>query len=224
MEALLRWQHPELGILAPHDFIPLAEKTGLIVPIGEWVLRTACRQNRAWQDAGFPPIQMGINLSVRQLQSPNFIDIVRDILQETGLAPQWLSLEIKETIFIQNVDFIRSVLWELQKLGVRICMDDFGTGYSSLSYLKRFPFHTLKIDHTFIQELEANSPDLAIISAVISLASYLNISVVAEGIEREEQLQLLQGIQCHQMQGYLFSMPVAAGEATKLLAQPDNLL
>ena len=221
MEALLRWKHPQLGLISPREFIPLAEETGLIVPIGEWVLATACQQNRTWQVAGLSPVQLAVNLSPRQLQHPNLVKVVARTLEETGLDPQWLELEITETTLIQNIDSARSLLWELRRLGVHISMDDFGTGYSSLGYLKKFPFHTLKIDQTFVKDLEGNPQDLAIISAVIALAGHLNLRVVAEGVELQQQLELLQRLQCNRMQGYLFSKPLPAAEATNLLHHSD---
>ncbi|MBW4576677.1 MAG: EAL domain-containing protein [Aphanothece sp. CMT-3BRIN-NPC111] len=217
MEALLRWQHPELGLVPPGQFIPLAEETGLIVPIGEWVLRAACAQNKAWQDAGFSPVRMAINLSPRQFQQANLIALVAQVLSETGLAPEYLELEITETTVMQNVEFVSAMLYDFQKMGVHISMDDFGTGYSSLSYLKKFPFHTLKIDQSFVRELMDNPQDTAIISAVITLGRGLNLRVVAEGVETKEQLELLRSLQCEQMQGYLFSPPLRVEDATQFL-------
>lgn len=219
MEALLRWQHPEQGLIPPAQFIPLAEQTGLIVPIGEWVLRTACAQNKVWQDAGFSELRMGVNLSPRQFQEPNLVELVAHVLSETGLAPEYLELEITETTVMQNLDFATSMLDDLQEMGVHISMDDFGTGYSSLGYLKKFPFHTLKIDRSFIGDLTDNPQDKAIISAVLALARGLNLRVVAEGVETYEQKELLRSLECEQMQGYLFSRPLKAEDATKLLHQ-----
>ena len=218
MEALLRWEHPETGLLPPKDFIPLAEETGLIAPIGEWALERACRQNRLWQDDGLPPIQVAVNLSVRQFQSQNLDEVVANILEKTGLAPQWLELEITETLFIEHEEIIAKILRKLQRLGVHISMDDFGTGYSSLNYLKKFPFQTLKIDQAFVRDLQENSQDLAIISSIIQLANHLNLSVIAEGVESPEQCKLLRDIRCERMQGYLFSKPLPVEKATKLLA------
>ncbi len=219
MEALLRWQHPELGLVPPGQFIPLAEETGLIVPIGEWVLKTACAQNRVWQEAGFSELRVAVNLSPRQFQQPNLVTCVARILSETGLAPEFLELEITESTVMQNVDFTRAMLGELQEMGVSISMDDFGTGYSSLSYLKKFPFHTLKIDRSFVRDLKDNPQDTAIISAVIALGCGLNLRVVAEGVENIEQLELLRRLECEQMQGYLFSRPLTAQDATQLLQE-----
>ena len=219
MEALLRWEHPEMGLLSPKDFIPLAEETGLIAPIGEWVLEKACLQNRIWQENGLPPIQIAVNLSVRQFQSQNLDEIVAKVLEKTGLAPQWLELEITETLFIEHEEMTAQILGRLQQLGVHISMDDFGTGYSSLNYLRKFPFQTLKIDQAFVRDLQENSQDLAIIASIIQLASHLNLSLIAEGVELEEQCELLRDIRCERMQGYLFSKPLPAEKATKLLAQ-----
>ena len=217
IEALVRWQHPELGLVPPETFIPLAEENGLIVPINEWVLRTACSQNKVWQEAGISPLRIAVNLSPRQFQQPNLVATVAWILEETGLAPQCLELEITETIIIQNVDFARMMLLDLQAMGIHISMDDFGTGYSSLGYLKKFPFHTLKLDQSFIEELTDNPQDKAIISAVIALGHALNLRVVAEGVETQEQFELLRSLHCEQIQGYLFSRPLCVEDATKFL-------
>lgn len=217
IEALVRWQHPELGLVPPETFIPLAEENGLIVPINEWVLRTACSQNQAWQDAGISSLRVAVNLSPRQFQQPNLVATVAWILEETGLAPHFLDLEITETIIIQNVDVARTMLSDLKAMGIHITMDDFGTGYSSLGYLKKLPFHTLKLDQSFIEELADDSQDKAIISAVIALGHGLNLRVVAEGVETQEQLELLRSLHCEQIQGYLFSRPLPVEEATKFL-------
>lgn len=220
MEALVRWQHPELGLVSPGQFIPLAEENGLIVPIGEWVLRTACAQNKAWQDAGFSPLRVAVNLSPRQFQQPNIVGKVAQALEETGLLAQFLELEITETTIMQNVDFASDILRDLQALGVHISIDDFGTGYSSLSYLKKFSFDKLKIDRSFVRDLTDKPEDTAIISAVITLGRGLNLKVVAEGVETREQLELLRSLQSEEMQGYLFSQPLTAEDATKFLDNP----
>ncbi|MFB2922986.1 EAL domain-containing protein [Aerosakkonema funiforme] len=220
MEALVRWRHPELGLVSPGQFIHLAEENGLIVPIGEWVLRTACAQNKAWQNAGFSPLRVAVNLSPRQFQQPNIASRVAMVLEETGLDPQYLELEITETTIMQNLDFASEMLRDLQTLGVYISIDDFGTGYSSLGYLKKFPFDKLKIDQSFVRDLKDNPQDIAIISAMITLGRGLNLKVVAEGVETREQLELLRSLQSEEMQGYLFSQPLAVEEATNLLHNP----
>lgn len=217
MEALIRWHHPTLGLVSPRKFIPLAEETGLIVPIGEWVLRTAVEQNKAWQRAGLPPIRVAVNLSARQFQQTNLVETVRLVLAETGLLPHFLELEITESTIMENVDKARTYMRDLHGLGVHMTMDDFGTGYSSLGYLKKFPFHTLKIDQSFVRDLRDEPQDTAIISAVIALGRGLNLSIVAEGVETEEQLELLQSLDCQEMQGHLFSRPIAAEDATIFL-------
>ncbi|MBL0389368.1 EAL domain-containing protein [Tumebacillus sp. ITR2] len=217
MEALVRWQHPELGLVSPGQFIPLAEETGLIVPIGDWVLETACRQNKAWQDAGYPPMHVAVNLSARQFQSPGLTERVREVLEETGLESQYLELEITESITMHDIDFTISVLRELSAMGTLISIDDFGTGYSSLNYLKHFPINTLKIDQSFVREIAIDPYNAAIVTTVIYLAQNLKLKVIAEGVETEEQLSYLREHQCDEMQGYLFSRPVPAEEFEKLL-------
>ncbi|MEP0856284.1 EAL domain-containing protein [Trichocoleus sp. DQ-U1] len=217
VEALLRWQHPKFGLVSPGIFIPLAEETGLIVPIGEWVLKTACAQNKAWHDAGIADLQVAVNLSARQFQEPDLVKMVTRVLEETGLEAQFLELEITETITMQNVEFTRKTLSELHRLGVYISLDDFGTGYSSLTYLKKFPFHTLKIDKSFVRDLTSDPNDAAIITAIAALGKVLNLRLVAEGVETEAQKDFLQNLQCEQMQGYFFWRPQAAEEITKIL-------
>lgn len=216
MEALLRWQHPELGLILPSTFIPLAEETGLIVPICEWVLQTACAQNKIWQEA-VPSLRLSINLSARQFQQPKLDKIIAQVLQETRLEPRFLELEITETTAMQDVDFTRAMLHTLHQMGVHLAIDDFGTGYSSLSYLKQFPFNTIKLDQSFIQDLTTNPKDAAIATAIIALGQGLNLRVVAEGVTTKEQLDYLRSLQCEEVQGYLFSPPLPAEEVTKLL-------
>ncbi|BAZ16981.1 diguanylate cyclase/phosphodiesterase [Calothrix sp. NIES-4071] len=218
MEALLRWQHSGLGIISPTKFIPLAEETGQIIPIGEWVLRTACTQTKYWQKAlAMPSLSIAVNLSARQFQQPNLVDMVQQILIETELAPECLELEITEGIAMQNIDLTKDILNELHRMGVSISIDDFGTGYCSLAYIKNFPIHTLKIDKSFVRDLATNRHDAAITSAIIALAHGLNMNVVAEGVETEEQRRLLQVLDCELMQGFLFSRAISAADATKLL-------
>lgn len=217
MEALLRWYHAELGYISPANLIPLAEKTDLIIPISEWVLRTACHQNQLWQQAGLPNIPIAVNLSPRQFQQPNLVKLIEQTLSETGLEPHLLELEITETTIMQNVELARQVLNELREMGVQISMDDFGTGYSSLSYLQKFPFHTLKIDRAFVQTLQDNPKDTAIISAIISLGQSFHLRVVAEGVETSEQLELLKRLHCQEIQGYWFSRPLRSEDAIEFL-------
>ncbi len=218
MEALVRWQHPEFGEISPRVFIPLAEENGLIVPIGEWVLRTACAQNKAWQVAKLQPMRVAVNLSGRQFQQPHLVETVSQILAETQLESRYLELEITETIAMQNVDFTTSTLRDLQLMGVHIAMDDFGTGYSSLGYLRQFPLNTIKIDQSFIRDLTIDT-NAAIVSAVIALGRGLNLSVVAEGVETHDQLAALRSLNCEAIQGYLFSQPMTVAEADRFLPQ-----
>jgi diguanylate cyclase (GGDEF)-like protein len=219
MEALVRWRHPEKGIVPPAEFIPLAEETGLILPIGEWVLRTACAQTKAWQAEGMVPILIAVNLSARQLQNQNLVEIVKQALSETGLAPHYLELELTESVLMQNLEANSASLEKLHAMGVEIAIDDFGTGYSSLSYLKRFPISSLKIDRSFVRDLTTDSDDQAIVKAIITLARSLKRKVVAEGVETEEQLSILRSLDCDEMQGYLFSKPLPAEDAGKLLKE-----
>lgn len=218
MEALLRWDNPELGRVDPAEYIPIAEETGLIVQIGEWVLRTACSQNKTWQDAGLPPLHIAVNLSARQFLQGNIVETVSSILLETGLAPEWLDLEMTETI-MQNSDTAIQLLCELRDMGVQISLDDFGTGYSSLSYLKRMPIHTLKIDQSFVKDISTDSDNTAIAAAIIAMAHTLKLKVIAEGVETGEQLACLQGMRCDQMQGYLFSRPLPPREFENILRE-----
>lgn len=219
MEALIRWQHPQWGLVSPDDFIPVAEDTGLIVSIGEWVLRTACAQNKAWQDAGYPPMRINVNLSARQFQQANLVQTIAGILEDTQLNPRWLGLEITESVAMKDVEFTGKMLFELRKMGITIAIDDFGTGYSSLSYLKRLPIDMIKIDRSFIRDISQDPDDASIVSTIIGLAQNLKMRVTAEGVETTEQLQFLQNHHCHEMQGYLFSQPLPAQELSSLLAR-----
>ena len=226
MEALLRWQHPELGLIPPATFIPIAEETGLILPISEWVLKTACLQNKAWQQTlNLSSLSVAVNFSGRQFQQPNLVGIVEQVLCETKLAHRYLELEITETVAMQDVELTQKILRQLDEIGVTISIDDFGTGYSSLSYLKDFSIHALKIDQSFVQDLANKDNQTAITTAIISLAHGLNLSVVAEGVETQEQLNALRILQCEIMQGYFFSHPLSAEEATRMLTayQPHRL-
>ena len=217
LEALIRWEHPELGLLSPAEFIALAEETGLIVPIGEWVMRRACQDNQRWQKEGLPKVRVAVNVSGYQLQAKNFVTTVATVLEETGLAGECLEFEVTETVIMQNPDFVVGVLTQVRDMGIHISIDDFGTGYSSLAHLKRFSVNTLKIDRTFVQDIEKNSTDAAITSAIISMGSSLNLKVVAEGVETEGQFDMLKEKQCDEMQGYLFSKPVPVEAVAELL-------
>jgi EAL domain-containing protein (putative c-di-GMP-specific phosphodiesterase class I) len=217
MEALIRWQHPERGLLSPFHFIPLAEETGLIIPLGEWVMRTACRQNKAWQDAGLPPMRVAVNLSMSQFQQKDLIEMVARVLKETNLAPQYLELEITESIAMHNIDYVIGKMKELAALGVQISIDDFGTGFSSLNYLKKFPINKLKIDRSFITDITSDSDDAMIVTAIIAMAHSLKLNVIVEGVETEAQRSYLPTLGCDEMQGYLFSAPVPSNQFEKML-------
>ncbi len=210
LEALIRWQHPELGLLSPANFISVAELSGLIIPIGEWVLRTACKQVKNWHRKLDHPITIAVNLSARQFQAPDLVDQVRRALNDSGLDPGCLELEITESSAMQNSENTIHTLRELKTLGVRIAMDDFGTGYSSLNYLKRFPIDTLKLDQMFVREVLTEPSDAAIVSAVIAMSHSLNLVVVAEGVETEAQFEFLRDQECDRIQGFLYSAPLAA--------------
>lgn len=220
IEALIRWQHPQRGLILPEQFVGIAEECGLIVPIGEWVLREACTQAQRWQSAGLAPVTVAVNISTVQFRQKTFIETLVDILQETGLAADCLELELTESVLMQDAEATISVLRVLKSMGVRLAIDDFGTGYSSLSYLKRFPIDTLKIDQSFMQDIthvSANSDDAAIVSAVVGMGKSLNQCVVAEGIETREQMAFLQARGCGEGQGFYFSEPVTADEVMALL-------
>ncbi|MET1013544.1 MAG: EAL domain-containing protein, partial [Paenisporosarcina sp.] len=215
VEALIRWNHPKRGMISPASFIPVSEETGLIIPIGEWALYTACKQNKAWHQKGFTTV-MAVNLSARQFTQSNFVDTIATVLKETGLEPQYLELEITESM-TADIERTISTLQQFKQLGVRISIDDFGTGFSSLNYLKQFPVDTLKIDQSFVRELNNNPNDETIVKTIISMAHNLNLNVVAEGIETKEQLVFLQQHLCNEGQGYLFSKPVPANELEEAL-------
>ncbi|MFQ4142864.1 EAL domain-containing protein [Chlorogloeopsis sp. ULAP02] len=217
MEALLRWQHPEMGLVAPNIFIPLAEESGLIVPIGEWVLRTACMQNKAWQNAGLPSLTVAVNLSLKQFREPKLVQTVAQILEQTELEPQFLELEITETVAIEDLNFTKKVLQELEQMGVHLSIDDFGTGYSSLSRLQLLPLHNLKIDRSFIRELTTDVKVAHIVKAIVTLGRNLGLRLTAEGVEKEEELQFLKSINCEDVQGFLFYRPLSAQKATEIL-------
>jgi len=216
-EALLRWQSPELGAVGPDEFIPVAEQSGLILPIGEWVLREACRQMRDWQKQGLAAGTMAVNLSTRQFRQTDLAEEISAALRDTGLAPGDLELELTESSIMDNLASAASVLAELEKLGIRIAVDDFGTGYSSLSYLKSFPIHCLKIDRSFIQDIPGDENDAAIVRTIIALSDNLGLTVVAEGVETDAQLAYLRANRCDQVQGYLFSRPLPPDECVHLM-------
>jgi EAL domain-containing protein (putative c-di-GMP-specific phosphodiesterase class I) len=219
MEALLRWDHPDLGLVSPAEFIPLAEETGLIIPIGEWVLRTACRQNVTWQAEGLPRMRVAVNLSGYQFQQRNLLNVIIEVLAETGLDAELLELEITESVIMQNPDFAVSVLNSLRDLGIHISIDDFGTGYSSLAHLKRFSVNTLKIDKSFVRDLEVDSADAAITTAIIAMGNSLNLRVIAEGVETEGQLSFLSENNCDEVQGFLFSTPLPSEQVASFLQE-----
>jgi EAL domain-containing protein (putative c-di-GMP-specific phosphodiesterase class I)/DNA-binding NarL/FixJ family response regulator len=218
-EALVRWQHPELGMVSPAQFIPLAEETGLIVPIGEWVLETACKQARAWTDAGYPAIRMAVNLSPVQFRKPDLCDTVMKIVERSGLPASLLELEVTESMLMHNLKETIQTLQRLKATGIYLSIDDFGTGYSSLSYLKGFPIDALKIDRSFVRDITANPDDAAIATSIILMGRSLNLNVIAEGVETESQRAFLQVLQCNEFQGYLFSPPVPADKAVAFLVR-----
>jgi diguanylate cyclase (GGDEF)-like protein/PAS domain S-box-containing protein len=219
MEALVRWQHPSLGLLYPSEFVPLAEESGLIIALGEWVMRNACLQNKAWQDAGLAPMRLSVNFSARQFQQPAFINAVAEILRETNLDPRWLELEITESSIMKEPDQAIEKLHELKLMGIRVAVDDFGTGYSSLNYLKRFPIDTLKIDKTFVADVCKDPHDTAIVRAIITLGHALDLTVIAEGVETQEQLKYLSSLGCDVVQGFLFSKSLPAPVFEELLVE-----
>jgi EAL domain-containing protein (putative c-di-GMP-specific phosphodiesterase class I) len=213
VEALIRWQHPTLGLVAPDRFIGLAEETGLIVPIGEWVLRQACEQGRAWHDAGVDNLTIAVNISVRQFLQPDLAGVIGQVLARSGLPARCLELEITESTAMEDLEASAQILRALQDMGVRIAIDDFGTGHSSLSYLKNFPIQTLKIDRSFVKDIPGDPNDAAIVSAAIAMAHSLGLTVIAEGVETEEQIEFLRDRACDAFQGYLISQPLPAHEA-----------
>lgn len=218
LEALVRWNHPQHGLVPPAEFIPLAEDTGLIVPIGEWILRTACSQNRLWQESGIEPLRVAVNISARQFQQKDIDARIVQILDEADLSPECLELELTESSIMSNPDFAVEVLTRLKQMGVKISVDDFGTGFSSLSYLKKLPIDALKIDRAFVRDANTDPDDAALVMAVITLAHNLRLKVVAEGVETEEQLRFLQLLRCDEIQGFLFSRALPAPELETLFS------
>jgi predicted signal transduction protein with EAL and GGDEF domain len=224
-EALIRWNHPVHGIIAPMDFIPLAEETGLILSIGAWVLKTACMQNMNWQQMGChnKPVAVSLNLSGHQFRQINLIGIIEKVLAETNLPPNFLELEITESVIMSNADATITTLNKLKEMGVQLSIDDFGTGYSSFGYLKRFPIDNIKIDRSFIKDITVSSEDATIVKAIIAMAHELKLKVIAEGVETEEQSQLLRGFGCDEMQGFLFSRPVTPEKITEIFVNNEKI-
>ncbi len=219
VEALLRWQHPDLGLVMPGNFVPLLEETGLIEPVGIWVLETACRQSCQWHESGMGFLHMSVNLSSRQFNNSQFIGSLQNIIEETGVNPEYLELELTESMLMRNTTATTAALNKLNQLGVRFAIDDFGTGYSSLNYLRRFPIETIKIDRTFIRDIIEDDDDRAICSAIIGMTRSLSLNVIAEGVETHEQIDFLKNRKCHYIQGNVFSPAVTAEEMTRLLAR-----
>jgi EAL domain-containing protein (putative c-di-GMP-specific phosphodiesterase class I) len=216
MEALVRWNDPEHGMVAPGEFIPIAEETGLINPIGEWVLIEALRQNRDWQQEGRPLVPVSVNLSPRQFRQKDLVETLRRILIDTGQPARLLELEITESTLMHDIGETQAKLLEIAAMGVRLAIDDFGTGYSSLSYLKRFPVHKLKVDQSFVRDLTFDPEDAAIVTAIVGLAGSLGLDILAEGVETREQLDVLLGLGCNKFQGYLFSRPLPPIDADRI--------
>jgi diguanylate cyclase (GGDEF)-like protein len=221
LEALLRWRHPTLGLVSPDRFIPIAENSGLIVPLGEWVLRSACRQAREWQTAGLPRVSVAVNVSAVQFRQEGFCDLVKKALSDTGLEPQFLELELTETLLLANAEAMVSVVKDLKALGITLAIDDFGTGYSSFSYLKRLQLNKFKIDRSFIRDVAVNPEDATITSAIISMAKSLKLKVIAEGVETEAQMQFLRDHQCDEIQGFYFSKPLSVEEVSVKLKHSE---
>lgn len=222
VEILLRWQHPVLGIISPSKFIPLAEETGLIISIGEWVLQKACEEGKRWLDLGYPPIMIAVNVSGKQFQQDDFASRVKTILEQTQFNPEYLEIEITETILMQDTEKTEAVIQELSGLGVKFSLDDFGTGYSSLSYLKKFPFNFIKVDQSFVAELGNNPQDQALVSAIITLAKGYKMKVIAEGVETESQKAILKQFDCDLVQGWLVSMPLINEDFLAFMANKNQ--
>lgn len=222
-EALIRWQHPQRGLVMPMDFVPFAEETGLIVTVGEWVLEAACAQAKIWQNTGYSKLFLAVNFSPRQFQDQNLLELVRKTLEKTALSPRSLEIEVTEGAAMRDVNFSLATLNALSKMGIQIAIDDFGTGYSSLGYLKRFPIHTVKIDRSFVKDIRGVSDDAALAKVIIAMGHSLKLNVVAEGVETQDQLAFLKAHECDQAQGYLLGMPMPSEELTKLLMKQEKL-
>jgi len=218
-EALIRWIHPERGMISPMDFIPVAEESGLIIPMGKWVIEAACRQHQAWRKAGYPAVSISVNLSAHQFADKGLLDAIRAILKATEMSAQYLEFEITETVLMRDADTALAILNAMKEMGLKVSIDDFGTGYSSISYLKHFPADVLKIDRAFVKDLPDDEQDATITNAIILLAKALNLGIVAEGVETKAQLEWLRDKGCDQIQGYLFSPPVPADKAETMLGQ-----
>lgn len=209
-EALIRWRHPEFGMISPLDFIPLAEKTGFIIPLGEWVLRTACKQIKMWEQQGVTALTVSVNMSMLQFQQKHIVETIQSIITEASVRPEQIELELTETIFMDNPDHTLKILRELQQLGIRLSLDDFGTGYSSLSYLQNIPLHYLKLDKSFIHDIVSDFKKQMIFKSLVVIAHNLNMKVVTEGVETDEELQIIRQHKCDLVQGYIYSPPVTA--------------
>lgn len=221
-EVLIRWKHPDLGMVSPGQFIPMAEDTGLIVPIGQWVMDQAVAQNKAWQESGVPVVKLAVNLSAQQFRLP-LVEEVSAVLERHGLSHQFLELEITESMVMNNVERVIGMMTDLAALSVPMSLDDFGTGYSSLTYLKRFPIDKLKVDQSFVRDVPYNADDVSITRAIISMGKNLGLKVIAEGVETREQLEFLRNEGCDEIQGYLFSRPVPADEFRNMLVEGRKL-
>jgi EAL domain-containing protein (putative c-di-GMP-specific phosphodiesterase class I) len=224
LEGLVRWEHPVGNLIAPSVFVPLAEETGLIVPMGEWVLQAGCYQLKTWLDAGFPPMRLGINVSAHQLQKKDFAELVMQVLKECDLPPKYLNLEITESVIMHNMHEAFETLRKLRAVGITISIDDFGTGFSSLSYLKDLPADHLKIDRAFVQNLPFSNNEANIARHIIQMAHGLNLQVIAEGVENHDQLEFLREAGCDEIQGFLISRPLPAEEITELLSGNKSLI
>ena len=223
MEALVRWLHPEYGLVSPADFIPLAEDTGLIIALGDWVLLKSCEQNVVWQEMGFDPLHLAVNLSGRQFQQEDLLSTIQKILLQSGMSAKWLELELTESIIMHDPESAQKTLKQIKEMGISLSIDDFGTGYSSLAYLKKFPLDVLKIDQSFVRDICNNNDDAAIVVAIIEMAHSLQLSVIAEGVSELDQLKYLTEHDCDMMQGFYFSKPVPASEFTALLEEKKKL-
>ncbi|KJZ14271.1 diguanylate cyclase [Marinomonas sp. S3726] len=223
-EALIRWQHPEFGLISPDRFIPIAEETGLILPLGEWVIRTACKQLQKWREQGYPEISLSVNLSGRQFMQADLVYMVKEVLAETGVNPKNLELELTESMLMADADQTIEKLHGFRELGLSLSIDDFGTGYSSLAYLKKFPIQTLKIDRSFVRDLGSNSDDNAIVKATIAMASSLNLKVIAEGVENYSQLNVLKTYECQEVQGFFFAKPMSSNDFSVYMQQESGNL